>query len=221
MNATTPAQIAETILNGSFRPWCFDSRIATKTDWLMAAQCAVDGEAEGEGERQLEREAGAEGPELQRDRRQQGEQHVEHHAAHARVRGDVRRRGRREGFHEASSGGGGSAANKDYRRQIPAAFSSDSVGKLVMTDAAMRASAYQVYGGSGVGTGYQTPYQLVDSANRLGGLAVPGALYASQNARTITPITAPVDAAIMATDGLVIEWVDRTNGYVYDLYYHK
>lgn len=48
MTASLPTpdliETAQTIVAGSFRPWCFDSQIASAADWCLAAQCALDGD---------------------------------------------------------------------------------------------------------------------------------------------------------------------------------
>lgn len=42
----TPAIIldARAIVAGSYRPWCEAPGIASRADWLFAAQCALDGD---------------------------------------------------------------------------------------------------------------------------------------------------------------------------------
>lgn len=35
---------ARNIIDGMFKPWWHDSRVATREEWLSAAQCALDGD---------------------------------------------------------------------------------------------------------------------------------------------------------------------------------
>jgi hypothetical protein len=44
VSADTILDDARAIVNGSYRPWQFQSDIASPADWRFAAQCALDGD---------------------------------------------------------------------------------------------------------------------------------------------------------------------------------